>query len=112
MDLDLSVLESLRIPAGPNRPAQPIAKSLPQEPEPQPQVLSRSERSRLNGEKSKGPTTPKGLENSSRNFLKHGLTATKHSVLDIEDNTEFEAGRQALIDEFRPKTLFTLRLDL
>ena len=109
MDLDLSTLESLRIPAGPNRPAQPIA----QEPSPQTdetQTNTRPNQSRINGAKSKGPTTSAGKHESSKSALKHGLTAEKHTVLDIEDPAEFNVHLNIALDQFRPSTLFARQL--
>ena len=51
----------------------------------------KSETARANGAKSRGPTTPEGKEKSSRNALKHGLTAaTGNILLDSEDPDEFE----------------------
>lgn len=57
----------------------------------------RAEISRTNGAKSKGPKTEAGKERSSRNALKHGERATKHSdfapphdaVLCTDDRQEF-----------------------
>jgi hypothetical protein len=72
--------------------------------------LSRAEQARINGSKSLGPITSEGKLKCSRGALKHGLTATKHAVLDIEDSAQFQAALDAAVDQFRPDTLFTLRL--
>ena len=72
--------------------------------------LNRSQQARINGANSRGPTTAAGKTKCSRGALKHGLTAEKHSVLDIENPAEYDAVYNAAIDEFRPQSLFTLRL--
>ena len=50
----------------------------------------RSETSRINGAKSRGPVSPEGLAKSSLNALKHGLTSVSMIILDTEDPDEFE----------------------
>jgi hypothetical protein len=71
---------------------------------------TRSEQSRINGAHSHGPTSKEGRLKCSKGALKHGLTARKHVVLDIEDDEEFAAARAAAIDEFRPNSAFRLNL--
>ena len=58
---------------------------------------------RLNALKSTGPRTVEGKTASSRNALRHGLTAI-HVVVQGEDAARFEALRRDLLDEFEPET--------
>jgi hypothetical protein len=58
---------------------------------------------RANAEKSTGPKTRAGKHNSSRNALKHGLTAETIVVGD-EDPAKFEELRARLEREFQPET--------
>src|SRR5258708_1263308 len=62
-----------------------------------------SETARTNGAKSNGPVTPEGRANSSRNSLRHGLTA-KAVVLPGESQEEFQALLDAHVDQFQPAT--------
>src|SRR5579875_1744280 len=59
--------------------------------------------SRVNGAKSRGPATPEGKAISRFNGLKHGLRA-EEAVLPGEDPAEFEARRQAWIDDWQPRS--------
>ena len=65
--------------------------------------LSRSEQSRINGSKSKGPKTPEGKARSSKNAFKHGLSA-QTSVLDCESDEMYEKHRQSWFDSLVPAT--------
>ena len=64
--------------------------------------MSRSDASRINGAKSRGPVTPAGKARSSRNAVTHGLTA-RDLCLSIEDEAKFKALQTAYIDKFRPQ---------
>ena len=59
------------------------------------------EANRRNAQKSTGPRTPQGKARSSRNAVKHGLTATRVVMFD-EDGEEFEGIRQQLVEELAP----------
>jgi hypothetical protein len=57
---------------------------------------------RLNSKKSTGPKSPGGLERSSANALKHGLSA-KAFVIHGEDASEFEKLRKRFVKDWHPK---------
>ncbi|HXP86297.1 MAG TPA: hypothetical protein VN841_16340 [Bryobacteraceae bacterium] len=57
--------------------------------------------SRTNGAKSKGPATPEGRARSSRNSLRHGLSAAV-VVLPHEDRAQFESLRDSYMESFQP----------
>jgi hypothetical protein len=59
------------------------------------------EANRRNAAKSTGPKTPEGKAASSRNALKHGLTATEF-LLPNEDRDAYDARLQTWIDHDRP----------
>jgi len=52
-------------------------------------TLTKSESSRINGAKSRGPVTPEGKQRSSMNAVKHAILA-KHICLNIEKPEIFE----------------------
>jgi len=52
--------------------------------------LPRSEQSRINGAKSKGPTSPEGKARSSANSTKHGFAAAVNNVIVVEDKEAFD----------------------
>ncbi len=63
--------------------------------------LTRSETSRLNGAKSRGPVTPEGRATSSLNAASHGLTA-KTLILRNENEAHFLEIMNAYFDYFQP----------
>ena len=65
--------------------------------------LSRSEASRINGSKSRGPKTPEGKAISARNSINHGLYA-KSLLLNQESDDKFKAFVSAFYHEFKPTT--------
>jgi hypothetical protein len=54
---------------------------------------------------STGPKTDAGKEISSHNATTHGLTARKF-VLSLEDQSEYDEIRQAMLDAWNPKTAY------
>jgi len=78
--------------------------------EPNQKTNSRSEQSRINGAKSKGPTTPEGKSKSSKNALSHGLTANVHTVLHFESSAAYTENLDAWVDNLRPADKVELRL--
>jgi hypothetical protein len=65
----------------------------------------KSETARANGAKSRGPTTAEGKEKSSRNAVKHGLTASSGNILlDSEDPDEFQQIFNKLLGIHAPAT--------
>ena len=64
---------------------------------------------RANGALSKGPVSPQGKRNSSRNSLRHGLLA-RTIVLEEESTDRFLELLHALMDEFQPSSATQLML--
>jgi hypothetical protein len=65
--------------------------------------LLRSETARLNGAKSRGPTTAAGLEKSSQNAVKHGLTSQSALVLACESRENFDAILNDFMVTYQPE---------
>src|SRR6266481_5691184 len=58
--------------------------------------------SRINGSRSKGPTSPEGAARSSLNRLSHGM-CSKVLILPGEDAREYDVLRQGFVDDWRPQ---------
>lgn len=65
--------------------------------------MTRSEASRQNGAKSKGPTTPEGKARSSQNARKHGYFSKANILLAGEDLAEYNALRQDYLEIYQPR---------
>ena len=61
---------------------------------------------RRNAQKSTGPRTEQGKARSSKNAVKHALTAAKAVVIEGEDPEEFEAWVDDYLATYRPRTPF------
>ena len=80
----------------------------------------KSATARINGAKSHGPTTPEGLAASSRNALRHGLSASSAStapalpavspVLPTESAADYQTLLNAYLSEFSPQGLLETEL--
>lgn len=66
---------------------------------------AQSEASRRNGALSRGPATPEGKANSSRNSLRHGMLA-KSVILTGESATAFQEIVEALDQIFQPRDAY------
>ena len=66
---------------------------------------SRSEQSRINGAKSRGPKTPEGKAVSSMNALKHGRFSKDTTRLFFESPEQSDQLLDALLAQFRPATV-------
>src|SRR5579884_4327562 len=62
---------------------------------------ARSAASRANGAKSRGPKSAEGKLASSRNALRHGLTA-RTVTLSTESEADYQSELAAYLDHFRP----------
>ena len=71
---------------------------------------SHSNQSRVNGAKSRGPSTPAGKSRSSMNAFKHGRYANNAVVLTNEDCGAFEELVRAYIQRIRPVDPVEMRL--
>ena len=71
--------------------------------------LTKSESSRINGAKSRGPITPEGKQRSAKNAVKHGLLA-KGICLNIEKTEVFEELVADFCTRLQPADNVELRL--
>src|SRR6202166_3569425 len=72
-------------------------------------TLTRSESSRINGAKSRGPVTPEGKQRAAMNAVKHGILA-KGICLNIEKPEVFEELVAAFCTRLQPADEIELRL--
>jgi hypothetical protein len=72
-------------------------------------TLTKSESSRINGAKSRGPVTAEGKQRSSMNAVKHGILA-KHICLNIEKTEIFEELMADFCTRFQPADSIEMRL--
>jgi hypothetical protein len=70
---------------------------------------SRAEQARINGAKSKGPTSDVGKAISSMNALKHGRFS-QHLTVHFEDDSELPIILDELVQQFNPQTPAELRV--
>ena len=69
---------------------------------PKPRTEAQRAAARVNGAKSKGPTTEEGKAKSALNALRHGLLAGS-LVLTSESRAKFDALLSAYLDEYQPE---------
>jgi len=79
-------------------------------PEPRPRTPAQLEASRRNGARSRGPVTPEGKAQASRNALQHGLTAMHHLVLEDEAPQELADMTARFTAEVAPQSELEARL--
>ena len=91
-------------------PATNDQLTLTPNPEQQAKEDKRSVQARLNGSKSKGPTSAAGKQTSSLNSIRHGLCANENTLLESEVPAEYNEVRDAFIADLRPATKAELRL--
>ena len=82
----------------------------PETPDQQQTRDKKANQARINGRKSKGPTTAQGKWNSSRSAIRHGLTANVHTLLTTESPAEYDEVYNAFVDSLRPADKAEMRL--
>ena len=78
--------------------------------ETQPHKKTKAEIARENGRQSKGPITEEGKQRSSRNGIRHGLSANQNTLLSMENPEEYDEVYQSYIKDLRPATKAELRI--
>ena len=73
------------------------------------QKQKRSEQARINGAKSKGPTTPEGLKRAQTASLQHGLYASTDTLRHTVDPRLFEEFRAEILTIWQPENLYITR---
>ena len=73
-------------------------------------MSSRSDQSRINGAKSRGPKSSEGKARSSANALKHGRYANNAIVLSNEDRGAFEELVSAYVQRIQPTDPVEMRI--
>ena len=63
---------------------------------------AQAEASRTNGARGRGPVTDEGKDRSSRNAVRHGLSAVKIVLLDQENSAEFRLYRDEFLEDLAP----------
>ena len=70
----------------------------------------KADTARENGRKSHGPTSEAGKKRSSRNGIKHGLSANQNTLLSMESAEEYDEVYQSYVADLRPHTKAELRI--
>lgn len=68
--------------------------------------LSKAEQARVNGAKSKGATTPEGLQRCRQASITHGMYVADISTFPHEDQRNYAAIWAAARDQFQPRNAF------
>ena len=103
----LEILRESRLAAVSKRRStrsSPRSRRVADPPPPKPISRERPAANRANAKKSTGPRTATGKATSSRNALKHGLSAP-HTFLESECQTAFHTFKDELEQEFQPRTV-------
>ena len=96
-------------PTAPANASSPIfaSESKPSSLSPHPYIganSDRAERNRQNAQHSTGPRTPEGKAASSQNACKHGLSITRHVILEDEDPALFARLHEEVRAIFEPQS--------